>query len=105
MKKPKGFFTYFQHAEVIGEFSDDEAGKLFKALLRYSMTGESPDFDGDKTLRIVFRMLKADIDENFERYRTVCENRRRAAIEREQRRLPEQEADFLRERHNCDNCD
>lgn len=94
MKKPKGFFTYYQHAKVIEEFSDDEAGKLYKALLRYGLTQELTDFGKNKALQVLFTILRADIDENAERYRIVCENRQKAAIERERRRSYEQETDF-----------
>lgn len=101
MKKPKGFFTYFQHAQVIEEFSDEEAGKVYKALLRYGMSGELPDFGENKMIRIAFKMFQADVDENFERYRTTCENRQKAAIERERRKAQAYEIDS----HNCDDCD
>ena len=104
MKKPKGFFTYYQHAQVIDEFSDSDAGKLYKALLRYGLTGELTDFSGDKAIQLVFRILKADVDENCRRYQTVCENRQKAALERERRRTGETGAEQEHNFHNCDNC-
>lgn len=105
MKKPKGLFTYYQHAKVIDEFTDEEAGKLYKALLRYGLTQELPEFDSDRTLRVVFGILKSDIDENCERYRKVCENRQKAAMERERRKACAQGSDDPSEWHNCDNSD
>ena len=76
MKTPKGFFTYFHHAEPLEMLSDEQAGRLYKALMRYGNTGEEADFEGDCALGVMFSLFKKEIDYNFERYAEICEIRR-----------------------------
>ena len=76
MKTPKGFFTYFHHAEVLEMLSDEQAGKLYKALMRYGNTGEEADFGSDCALSVMYSLFKKEIDYNFERYNEICEIRR-----------------------------
>ena len=83
MKKPKGFFTYFHHSALINHLTDAQAGRLYKALLLYGDEDVEPDFDDDRTCALAFIVLKGEIDLNFERYAEVCENRSKAAKERE----------------------
>ena len=79
MKKPKGFFTYFHHSSVVEKLSDEQAGRLYKSLLKYGDTGELSDFADDQTLDIVYDVLKAEIDVNFERYNEISRKRSEAA--------------------------
>ena len=83
MKKPKGFFTYFHLASVIDKLSDAQAGRLYKALMRYGDTGEITDFGDDLACDMAFTLMRGEIDVNFERYQEICENRSRAALRRE----------------------
>ena len=78
MKTPKGFFTYFHHADTLEMLSDEQAGRLYKALMRYGNTGEETDFDSDCALSVMFSLFKKEIDYNFERYAEICEIRREA---------------------------
>ena len=36
------FILYLEQAEIVDELSDDDAGKLFKAILFYVHSGEEP---------------------------------------------------------------
>lgn len=83
MKTPKGFFTYFHHDAVLETLSDEQAGRLYKALLRYGSTGELPDYKSDSGLNVAFTLFRTEIDYNFERYREISEARSEAAKERE----------------------
>ena len=78
MKKPKGFFTYFHLFEIIDKLSDAQAGRLYKALMRYGDTGELTDFCDDLACDMAYTLMKGEIDINFERYNEVCEKRREA---------------------------
>ena len=86
MKKPKGFFTYFHLSSVIDKLSDAQAGRLYKALMRYGDTGDIADFGDDLACDMAFTLMRGEIDVNFERYNEICENRRIAALEREERK-------------------
>ena len=78
MKTPKGFFTYFHHEAVLATLSDEQAGRLYKALLRYGNTGELPEFSGDSALNVAFTLFRTEIDYNFERYGEISEARSKA---------------------------
>ena len=78
MKKPKGFFTYFHLSSIIEKLSDAQAGKLYKALMRYGDTGELTDFSDDPACDIAYTLMKGEIDINFERYNEICEIRSEA---------------------------
>ena len=79
MKKPKGFFTYFHLYGVIDKLSDTQAGRLYKALMRYGDTGELTDFSDDLALDMAYTLMKGEIDVNFERYQEMCERNRENA--------------------------
>ena len=79
MKKPKGFFVYFHHANIVGMLSDVQAGRLIKALMAYGDTGEIADFPDDGMLNVTYTLFKDEIDRNFEKYNETCNNRSEAA--------------------------
>ena len=78
MTKPAGFFTYFHHSALINHLTDEQAGRLFKALLIYGDEGEIADLDDDQACTLAFIIMKGEIDRNFERYAETCEKRREA---------------------------
>lgn len=79
MKTPKGFFTYFHHAEALDNLTDARAGRVYKALLHYGEEGVLPDFSDDPVCQFAFTVMRVEIDRNFERYNEVCEKRKKAA--------------------------
>ncbi|MBQ3284983.1 MAG: hypothetical protein IJH40_04995 [Ruminococcus sp.] len=91
MKKPKGFFTYFHHSALVNHLTDEQAGRLYKALLLYGDEEIEPDFSDDRTCALAFIVFKEEIDLNFEKYAEVCENRSKAAKEREAKKRKENE--------------
>ena len=82
MKKPKGFFTYFHLRPVIKKLTDEQAGRLYKALLDYGGAGEETDFSDDVSVDMAYTLMCGEIDVNFERYQEVCEIRSHAAQKR-----------------------
>ena len=76
MSEPKGFFTYFHHAPILDALSDEQAGRLYKALMHYGSDGEVTDFSDDQALAITFSVFRNEINRNFERYQEICEKRR-----------------------------
>ncbi len=54
------FRVYHSYLKAIRDLSDVECGRLFKALLRYSINGEKPEFQGDE--KAVFELISGDID-------------------------------------------
>ena len=66
-------------ADVIEALADDEAGRLFVAMLHYAATGEEPDsFIGNE--RFVWPIAKRDINHAAEESRIMRENGRKGGI-------------------------
>ncbi len=51
----------------LDDFSDDEVGKIFRAILLYTNEAEEPCFD-DRAVKVVFRHIKKYIDSANENY-------------------------------------
>ena len=66
------FIFHLENAEDLEDLTLEEQGLIFAALIRYTQTGEEPEFE-DRALRTawrpIFRRLKADA----EYYAEQCE--------------------------------
>lgn len=71
-------FTDF--AEDMEELNDAEAGRLFRAMLRYASSGELSDLRGNE--RYLWSAAKRTIDNQRECYDTMCETNKRIAASR-----------------------
>ena len=76
-KRKKSVVVREQFAPLFESVTDEQAGKLIKAMLAYQTTGEAA-FD-DPLMSAVFTMLRESIDRDNAEYESVCEKRRRAA--------------------------
>lgn len=65
---------YISYLESLAPFSDDEIGRMVKAMLTYAETGEVPQFDGNE--RFIWPTLKAQIDRDEAAYQERCEKNR-----------------------------
>lgn len=70
---------------ILLDFTEEEAGEIFMALLAYANRGEEYETD-DRSMRTLFRTIQANIDRNNERYEEKCERNRQIALEREKKR-------------------
>ena len=70
---------------ILQDFTKEEAGEIFMALLAYANRGEEFKTD-DRSMRTLFRTLQANIDRNNEKYEEKCERNRQIALEREKKR-------------------
>lgn len=77
---------------MLQDFTKEEAGEIFMALLAYANRGEEFKTD-DRSMRTLFRTLQANIDRNNEKYEEKCERNRQIAMEREKKRKEAQEKD------------
>ncbi len=75
MKKPKALNLYLDLYKRFEKFSDAQAGRLIKAMLRYGNTGEETDFSDDLALDVTFCGIIDQIDRDFEKYRDICQKR------------------------------
>lgn len=84
----KSFLMFVDSLEVLPELSDEQAGRLFKAVRAYHLIGDPVCGVGakdeyarimdDKTLRLVFAPFKVQFERNEEVYRQRCRKRSEA---------------------------
>ena len=75
MKEPKYIKLFNDYADEFGMLSDEQTGRLLKGLLNYADRGEKPDFTDDITLRVLFSILRKQIDREYEKYDELCRER------------------------------
>lgn len=71
------FIIYTSYKEKYAVLSDEQFGKLFRAILEYQASGEVPQIN-DGMVSLAFGTIRYDIDRNNENYERVCEKRRLA---------------------------
>ena len=72
----KSFVLFADLREPLEDLSDEQVGKLFRAVLDYVGDRTEPDFSG--TLKLAFSFVKISLDRNMEKYRQTVERRRAA---------------------------
>ena len=68
------YIIYRSFAEVMNELSDEDAGRLFKAVSRYALDGLEPELSG--FLQGYFRLMKPQLDANRQKYENGCKGGR-----------------------------
>lgn len=61
MEEKRTFILSTDREEDIDILTDEEAGQIFKAILKYISRGQEPEFE-DRLLRIIFKRIKRDLD-------------------------------------------
>ena len=94
--------VYVDYVETVDELSDTEAGRLFKAILHYADGSEEVELRGGE--KLVFGIIKRQIDRDAKAYTDKSEAYRAAALKREQakrtttdQKQPQQSTN----NHNC----
>jgi len=64
------FLAYHSYLENWEDLSDAECGRLFRAALKYSITGEAPSLTGCE--RYLFKTVKSQIDRDNKKYDEKC---------------------------------
>lgn len=88
---------------MLQDFTKEEAGEIFMALLAYANRGEEFKTD-DRSMRTLFRTLQANIDRNNEKYEEKCERNRQIAMEREKKRKEARDKDKKEEHERTRTC-
>ena len=77
-----GFFCQDEYLAKTAKLTDEEVGRLFRALIDYHANGVIADLDGRES--IAFDFIKEDIDKDEAAYAKKCkqasENRRKALL-------------------------
>ena len=76
MKKHNSFVLYNEYKEYIDMLSDQETGRLFKALFTVLSGGEEPELEG--STKIVFKVIYGQILRDLEKWEETCRKRSEA---------------------------
>jgi hypothetical protein len=82
------FLLYKNHAEIFEKLSDEQAGKLIKAIFEYERTGMTPELE--PLLDMAFTPIKQTIDIDAEKYAQKVEKRREAGSKGGKQRVANQ---------------
>lgn len=74
------FCAYHSYLAAMELLTDEEKGRLFDALLRYSSTGTAPDLSGNE--RFVFPTMRDQIDRDAKKYAAKCAKNRKNIMQR-----------------------
>lgn len=66
-----------EHVHTMDELTDEEFGKFVRAYASYIETGVEPNFD-DRSMRLMWKTVKAFDDMNCEKYESISAARREA---------------------------
>ncbi len=80
--KSATFVLYKDWRDVVEDLTDEELGKLFRAILDYVNDCQVESFDGRTGLGVAFKTIRKQIDVNCQKYEQVVEKRRKAAQKR-----------------------
>lgn len=76
MEQIKSFIMYTETEKTISYLTDEEAGRIFKAIFEYIRTGDPPQYE-DRSLNIAFQSIRDKLDTAIKKYESVCERNRR----------------------------
>ena len=76
MNKHSSFVLYKDYREYIDMLSDQETGRLFKALFSVPSGGEEPELEG--STKIVFKVIYGQIMRDLEKWEETCRKRSEA---------------------------
>ena len=68
------FQAYHSYLQSLEPLNDAECGRLFRALLKYSETGECEELRGNE--RFIFPTMRAQIDRDNQKYEEKCKKNR-----------------------------
>ena len=72
----QSFVLFADLREPLEDLTDEQVGKLFRAVLDYVGDGTEPEFTG--ILKLAFAFMKTSLDRNMEKYKQTIERRRAA---------------------------
>ena len=85
MTEKKGFVAFVEWKANTDILTDEQAGRLFRAVFSYAETGETPAFD-DPTVAMAFGFIKKDIDRTNEKYEDIKRKRTEARLGKTQQK-------------------
>lgn len=72
----KSIIIYADCIAIVEELTDEQAGKLFRAILSYINEEPVTEIQGDPVVSMAYKVIKNQIDRDAEKYAQICERRR-----------------------------
>lgn len=108
MAKKKSFILYADYIKHISKLTDEEAGRLFKAIFDYVNSGETPNLDGMAAM--AFSFISNQLDNDLQKYEEICKKRAENIKKRwdKARENPKENSNFCNtndtNEYNCNFC-
>lgn len=81
MSNRPGVYLYFDRVVFLDRLSDEQNGKILRAIICYARDGNDPEFN-DQTLLLAWDFLRPALDEDAVKYEAKCERNRQNAVKR-----------------------
>lgn len=81
----KSIIIYADCIAIVEELTNEQAGKLFRAILSYINEEPVTEIHGDPAVNMAFKVIKRQIDRDAEKYTQICERRRENILKRWQK--------------------
>ena len=78
----KSIIIYADCIAILEELTNEQAGRLFKAILSYVNEEPVTEIEGDPAIKMAFKVLKTQIDRDAEKYDEICKRRRESINKR-----------------------
>ena len=75
----KSFVLYYDHCPVFNMMTDEEVGKIVKAVFDYEIRGEITEFQ-DRMLQSTYMRITEGLDRNKVKYEKTAERNRKSAL-------------------------
>ena len=74
-----GLLLYYDLKDVFSYLTDEEAGKMIKAVFDYEIDGALTDFE-DRMMASTYKRITDHLDRNKKKYEEIRQQRRQAAF-------------------------
>lgn len=92
--KKDSFILHNDSLEILDELTDEEAGKLFKAIYQHHLNLNNEDYTEDilkdRALQFAFKPFKNQLNRDFEKYKQTVEKRKKAGAKGGKQRVANQ---------------
>ncbi len=94
----KSLMLYMDYEELLTALSDEQVGKLIKALFYFQRTRQNPELD--QVLSLVFIQLKQNLLRDIGKYESICERNRGNGLKGGRPKNPENPVGYLGTQRN-----
>ena len=77
-KKPPGIMLYAERAVMLRLLTDEQIGKVMRAVFDFYFDGVIPELD--KNEKLCFDLIEKDMQRNVATYQKICEQNKKNAL-------------------------